>query len=95
MVSLIHISKSFDCQLNSLEIYIRQNFNWESPESGFANYIFNCFTNQLFCSAEETSIVGLKPSRLCQAPMLATVGYQIASGKKFDENFLDDIIIIL
>lgn len=89
MVSLIHISKSFDCQLNSLEIYIRQNFNWESPESGFANYIFNCFTNQLFCSAEETSIVGLKPSRLCQAPMLATVGYQIASGKKFDENFLN------
>lgn len=89
MVSLTHISKSFDYQLNSLEICIRQNFNWESPESGFANYIFNCFTNQLFCSAEEASFASLEESRLCQAPMLATIGYQIASGKKFEENFLN------
>jgi hypothetical protein len=83
------VAKSFGYQLDFLTHYLRTNYNWESPESGFARYIFYRADSQPpFSLATDAVINSLEPRRLHQAPILAAVGYELASGRVFGESFL-------
>lgn len=84
------VAKSFGCQLYSFAQYIQANYNWESPESGFARYVFyRADSKPPFSVATDVVIQSLEPRRLHQAPVLAAVGYELASGKAFGESFLE------
>lgn len=83
------VAKSFGYQLDSLAQYIQASYNWESPESGFARYVFyHAGSKSLFDVVTDTVIHSLEPRRLHQAPVLAAVGYELASGRSFSESFL-------
>lgn len=83
------VAKSFGYQLDSLAQYIQDNYNWESPESGFACYVFyHAGSKPLFEVVTDTVIHSLEPRRFHQAPVLAAVGYQLASGRSFSKSFL-------
>ncbi|MGL4621905.1 MAG: hypothetical protein ACRCZS_23070, partial [Chroococcidiopsis sp.] len=83
------LAKSLGYQLESLEQYIQANYNWESPESGFARYVFyHAGSKPLFNVATDTVIHSLEPRRLHQAPILATIGYELACGRSFGESLL-------
>ena len=83
------IAKSFEYQLNGLAQYIQANYNWESPESGFARYVFyHADSKPFFSVVTDTVIHSLEPKRLHQAPILAAVGYELASGRSFSDSFL-------
>lgn len=85
------VAKSFGYQLNDLEQYIQANYNWESPESAFARYIYyRSGATTPFTVPEDTVIQLLSHWRLREAPILAAVGYEIASGRNFRESFLED-----
>lgn len=84
------VAKSFGYQLNDLEQYIQANYNWESPESAFARYVYyRSGATTPFTVPEDTVIQILEPRRLQEAPILAAVGYEIASGRGFSESFLE------
>ena len=84
------VAKSFGYQLNDLEQYIQANYNWESPESAFARYVYyRSGSTTPFTVPEDTVIQLLSHWRLREAPILAAVGYEIASGRNFSESFLE------
>jgi len=84
------LAKSFGCHLDSLANYIQSNYNWESPESGFAYYVFYRADNQPpFTLRPDSLIKKLEQKRLYEAPVLAAIGYELASGRAFDESFLE------
>lgn len=83
------VAKSFGYQLDFLTHYLGTNYNWESPESGFARYIFyRADSKPPFSVATDAAINSLEPRRLHQAPVLAAVGYELACGRVFGESFL-------
>ena len=83
------VAKSFGYQLDFMTDYLRANYNWESPESGFARYIFyRADSKPPFSVATDAAINSLEPRRLHQAPVLAAVGYELACGRVFGESFL-------
>lgn len=83
------VAKSFGYQLDRLAQYIQASYNWESPESGFARYVFyHTGSKPLFDVVTDTVIHSLEPRRLHQAPVLAALGYELASGRAFGESFL-------
>ncbi len=84
------VAKSFGYQLDHLAQHIQTNYNWESPESGFAHYIFyRTASKPPFNVIADSVITSLEPRRLHQAPVLAAVGYEFAAGRTFDESFLE------
>lgn len=91
MVPMINaFKKSFSYQLDSLSHYLKANYHRESPESGFARYVFQQTNSQLpFNVANDIDITTLEPNRLSQAPALAAVGYGLACGRQFSEGFLE------
>ncbi len=91
MVPMINaFKKSFSYQLDSLSQYLKANYHRESPESGFAHYVFQQTSSQLpFDVAKDIEIATLEPNRLSQAPTLAAVGYGLACGRQFGISFLE------
>lgn len=91
MVPMINaFNKSFSYQLDSLSQYLKASYHRESPESGFAHYVFQQTNSQLpFDVANDIEIATLEPNRLSQAPALAAVGYGLACGRQFSEGFLE------
>ncbi len=91
MVPMINaFKKSFSYQLDSLSQYLKANYHRESPESGFAHYVFQQTSSQLpFDVAKDIEIATLEPNRLSEAPALAAVGYGLACGRQFSEGFLE------
>lgn len=84
------VRKSFSCQLDNLAQYLQANYHRESPEGGFAHYVFHQTNSQLpFDVANDAAIATLEPNRLSQAPVLAAVGYGFACGRQFSESFLE------
>ena len=82
--------KSFSYQLDSLSQYLKASYHRESPESGFAHYVFQQTSSQLpFDVANDIEIATLEPNRLSEAPALAAVGYGLAGGRQFSECFLE------
>jgi hypothetical protein len=90
MVSMIDIIKnSFNAQLESIAQYLQSNYHSESPESGFANYILHQTNSQISLEVDRNlDAAKLSPKRLNEAPVLATIGYNIACGIEFSEDFL-------
>lgn len=83
------IRNSFNAQLESIAQYLQVNYHSESPESGFANYIFHQINTHIPLEMPHNlNADKLLPHRLNEAPVLATVGYNIACGKEFSEDFL-------
>ena len=91
MVPMINaFNKSFSYQLDSLSQYLKASYHRESPESGFAHYVFQQTNSQLpFDVANDIEIATLEPNRLSQAPTLAAVGYGLACGRQFGVSFLE------
>ncbi|GEM_PF-4013760 len=84
------IRKSFSFQLDNLGQYLQVNYHRESPESGFAHYVFHQTNSQLpFEVANDADIDSLDSNRFSHAPVLATVGYSLACGRRFSESFLE------
>lgn len=85
------VLKSFNFQLDNLAQHLQRNYHEVSPESGFTQYVFHQARNKLpFDTADGSSFVSkIEPSRLNQAPILATVGYCLTCDKKFDKKFLE------
>jgi hypothetical protein len=84
------IRKSFSFQLDNLGQYLQVNYHRESPESGFAHYVFHQTNSQIpFEVANDADIDSLDSNRLSHAPVLATVGYGLACGRRFSESFLE------
>jgi hypothetical protein len=91
MVFMINaVKKSFDCQLSSLALYLQENYHSGSPESGFAYYVFYQTNSPIpFDTTHNVSIATIDQNRLLtDAPALAAVGYTLACGGHFDEDFL-------
>lgn len=91
MVPMINaLKKSFSYQLDSLSQYLKDSYHRESPESGFAHYVFQQTNSQLpFDVANDIEIATLESNRLSEAPALAAVGYGLACGRQFSEGFLE------
>jgi hypothetical protein len=83
------VAKSFGYQLDSLVDYIQVNYRCESPESGFARYIFHQIGNPPpFRMACDAVIQSMEPRRLHEAPVLAAFGYELACGRVLDNTLL-------
>ncbi|RUT03648.1 hypothetical protein DSM106972_052870 [Dulcicalothrix desertica PCC 7102] len=84
------VKKSFGCQLNSLTLYLKENYHSGSPESGFANYVFHQTNSSMpFETANNVNISTIDQNRLSEAPTLAAVGYALVCGKHFNNDFLE------
>lgn len=83
------LEKSFGYELNNLKNLIQDNYSFESPESSFAEYIFLNSGNELLSVIENNNFNTFNQQRFYQAPILATVGYKIASNiEKLDRDLL-------
>ncbi|MEH1861754.1 MAG: hypothetical protein V7L21_28020 [Nostoc sp.] len=84
------VSRSFNYQLDNLAQHLGANYHRESPESGFAHYVFHQTNSQIpFDIANDVDIATLDSNRLNQAPALAAIGYGLACGRQFSTNFLE------
>jgi hypothetical protein len=90
MVPMIDVIRNcFNSQLESIAQYLQANYHSESPESGFANYVFYQTNSHIsFEVANDIDITQLSPNRFSEAPILAAVGYSLACGRQFSEDFL-------
>lgn len=83
------LEKSFGYQLNNLKSIVQNNYSCKSPESSFAEYIFLCSGNESLSIKENLIFSRLERQRFCQAPVLATIGYKIASNvEKLERDLL-------
>jgi hypothetical protein len=91
MVPMIDVIRNcFNFQLESIAQYLQANYHSESPESGFANYVFSQTNSHIsFEVANDIDITQLSPNRFSEAPVLAAVGYSLACGRQFSEDFLE------
>jgi len=91
MVPMIDVIRNcFNSQLESIAQYLQANYHSESPESGFANYVFHQTNSHIsFEVANDIDITKLSPNRFSEAPVLAAVGYSLACGRQFSEDFLE------
>ena len=84
------IRNCFTSQLESIAQYLQANYHSESPESGFANYVFHQTNSHIFFEvANDIDITKLSANRFSEAPVLAAVGYSLACGRQFSEDFLE------
>jgi hypothetical protein len=84
------IARSFAYQLEELIQYLQANYDWKSPDGGFAIYVFYRTEGKLPFSVNETALIleeGQK--RLREAPILAALGYEIAAGRVVDAKVLE------
>jgi hypothetical protein len=91
MVPMIDVIRNcFNSQLESIAQYLQANYHSESPESGFANYVFHQTNSHIsFEVPNDIDIIQLSPNRFSEAPVLAAVGYSLACGRQFSEDFLE------
>ncbi|MEG4964396.1 MULTISPECIES: hypothetical protein [unclassified Microcoleus] len=83
------IRNCFNSQLQSIVNYLQINYHSESPDSSFANYILHQTNSQISLEVPPNlDAAKLSPQRLNEAPVLATVGYNIACGREFSEDFI-------
>ena len=83
------LEKSFGYQLDYLKSIIQHNHCCESPESSFIKYIFLNSGNSLFSISKNQIPSNINQQRLYHAPLLAALGYTIASNvKELDLNLL-------
>lgn len=73
------LEKSFGYQLNYLKNIILDNYDCQSPEGSFAEYIFQDSGDDSLSTRKNRIFSELNQQKLYQAPTLATVGYKIAS----------------
>lgn len=84
------IVKTLGWQLDDLSRSLQEGYYKESPDSNFAHYVFYQSSSQIpFTIATDIDIATLEPSRLNQAPTIAAVGYGLACGRQFNEDFLE------
>jgi hypothetical protein len=87
------VTKGLELQLDSFSRFLSENYRKESPESGFAHYVFYHASSQSPLSvANDTCISTLAPSRFDQAPTIAAIGYRLACGIHFSDGFLENWI---
>lgn len=80
---------SFGYQLDNLKNLIEDNYSCKSPESGFAEYIFLNSGNELLSVTENHIFNIFNQQRFYQAPILAAIGYKIASNiEELDRDLL-------
>ncbi|MEG5171998.1 hypothetical protein [Microcoleus sp. B3-D7] len=83
------IRNCFNSQLESIAQYLQANYHSESPDSGFANYVFHPKNSHIFFEvANDIDITKLSLNRFSEAPVLAAVGYSLACGRQFSEDFI-------
>lgn len=85
------VKKSFSYQLSNLALFLQENYHSGSPESGLAYYVFYHTNNHIpFDTVNHVDVASIEKNRLLtDAPALATVGYALACGGQFSEDFLD------
>ena len=83
------LEQSFSYQLNYLSQYIQDNYNYQSPDSAFVTYIFHCTDSLLpFNPPSDDFIKTINETNISHSPVLSVIGYQLATGKTFNEDIL-------
>jgi CHAT domain-containing protein len=91
MVSMMNaVKKIFSCQLDNIAQYLQENYHKASPESNFAHYVFyKTNSKPPFDTANDIEFANIDRNRLSEGPTLAAIGYGLACGRQFSQDFLE------